>query len=239
MSGDIIRDALAASKTPEGIARRIDNIGVVGYVSPSIRKVLDSVARDVRALVPAATRRYLTSAEVVKLCAAATGDDRLPLTERYADVYHETGRGFYVVDPVSTTIAYRLRATAGQDGASWRIGPALIGLLDEAADALDRAYCTGVLDPATGILQHPGETCPVCPNTETEPLEWVEINGGIDRQTDLPGPFYAQIGPEGSGGWSWTILDCRDGVEVASGRAPNEAEAERAVVMAVLNGGGS
>lgn len=196
MSGDIIRDALAASKTPEGIARRIDNIGVVGYVSPSIRKVLDSVARDVRALVPAATRCYLTSAEVAEVYDVRrvtepiyNGCTLVWLRERYGDVRHEMGRGFYVVG------------------------------------------CTGVLDPATGILQHPGETCPVCPNTETEPLEWVEINGGIDRQTDLPGPFYAQIGPEGSGGWSWTILDCdRDGAEVASGRAPNEAEAERAVV---------
>lgn len=54
-----------------------------------------------------------------------------------------------------------------------------------------------------------------------------------DQQTDLPGGYWANIGPDGRrkpDGWSWTVLDFDDdNTTVASGFADTEAEAKAAV----------
>ena len=50
-----------------------------------------------------------------------------------------------------------------------------------------------------------------------------------DQQRDSIHPHYAEVGPEHPAGWSWTIVDSRDGSEVAGGAAATEAEAKSEV----------
>ena len=51
-----------------------------------------------------------------------------------------------------------------------------------------------------------------------------------DQQRDLEGPYWAEVGPDGRGGWSWEVFDFdQDNAGVAFGRTDTEQAAKAAV----------
>lgn len=136
ITADMLNQAIADSRTPEGIAKMLDTLAARGGQAVGTVAILSGCASRVRELHSAAERMDLAYT-IVLLQEYGTA--------KFGDEWWPGNAHPYIGEERGHTLAM---------------------LLDPGSEMAHQqmAGCTAVYDDESETWQHPGESCPVCPN---------------------------------------------------------------------------